>query len=61
MSSYCLKCKTITENINPRVSKSRFIRGKFIRRFIKKKFLLAGNKFMPGMYLNQPRFSYSGC
>ena len=80
MSSYCLKCKTNTENINPRVSKtsngktmlllkcaicgskkSRFIRRRFIRRFIKKKFLLAGNKFMPEMHLNQPGFTYSVC
>ena len=25
------------------------------------KFLLARNKFMPGMYLRQPRFIYSAC
>ena len=25
------------------------------------KFLLAGDKFMPGMYLKQPRFTYSTC
>ena len=25
------------------------------------KFLLAGDKFMPGMHLKQPRFTYSAC
>ena len=25
------------------------------------KFLLAGDKFMPEMYLKQPGFTYSGC
>ena len=25
------------------------------------KFLLAGDKFMPGMYLKQPRLTYSTC
>ena len=25
------------------------------------KFLLAGNKFMPEMYLKQPGFTYSAC
>ena len=25
------------------------------------KFLLAGDKFMPGMYLKQPNFTYSAC
>ena len=25
------------------------------------KFLLAGDKFMPEMYLKQPRFTYSAC
>ena len=25
------------------------------------KILLAGDKFMPGMYLNQPGFTYSAC
>ena len=25
------------------------------------KFLSAGNKFMPEMYLKQPRFTYSAC
>ena len=25
------------------------------------KFLLAGNKFMPEMYLRLPRFTYSAC
>ena len=26
-----------------------------------KNFLLAGNKFMPGMHLRQPGFTYSAC
>ena len=26
-----------------------------------KKFLLAGDKFMPGLHLRQPRFMYSAC
>ena len=26
-----------------------------------KKFLLAGDKFMPGLHLRQPRFTYSAC
>ena len=26
-----------------------------------KKFLLAGDKFMPGMHLRQPQFVYSAC
>ena len=25
------------------------------------KFLLAGDKFMPGMYLKEPRLTYSAC
>ena len=25
------------------------------------KFLLAGDKYMPGMHLKQPRFTYSAC
>ena len=25
------------------------------------KFLLAGDKFMPGMHLKQPRFTYGAC
>ena len=25
------------------------------------KFLLAGDKFMPGMHLRQPQFTYSAC
>ena len=28
---------------------------------IVKKFLLAGDKFMPEMYLRQPGFTYSAC
>ena len=28
---------------------------------IVKKFLLAGDKFMPEMHLRQPRFTYSAC
>ena len=28
---------------------------------IANKLLLAGDKFMPGMHLRQPRFTYSAC
>ena len=28
---------------------------------IDNKFLLAGDKFMPGMHLKQPRFTYGAC
>ena len=54
-----------TKNINPRVSNTN--NGKFMISpkcatcGSANKVLLAGDKFMPEMYLKQPRFTYSVC
>ena len=108
MKTYCVKCRKNTENIDPkmvktknnrlimqsecpvsRIKKSRFVKEKkakgllsnfgiktplskipllnvFVPRHIKmneivNKFLLASDKFIPEMHLEQPRFTYSAC
>ena len=49
LSYYCLKCKKKTEHKNLKAAKQ----------FIKS--LLAGDQYMPKMYLRQPGFTYSAC
>ena len=48
---YCFECNFIERN---------FIENHKMNKIVNK-FLLAGDKLMPEMYLNQPGFTYNAC
>ena len=65
MKTHCLKCKKDTDNIDPKIIRTKnnrlLMQSKCSVCKNKKSFLLVGDKSMPEMHLKQPGFTYSAC